>query len=79
VFIFTGSSAVADCRAIEQERFKHPYMFCAEIRTLIIKEKEHEENLSTEQNQKSAYPWIPFADGHQGRTPGDQQAPRQRP
>jgi hypothetical protein len=62
-----------------QKRFKHPYVLCAEVRTLIIKEKEHEENLSTEQNQKSAYPWIPFADGHQGRTPGDQQAPRQRP
>ena len=83
MFIFTGST-VCDAgfkrvRTERQEIFKPPYALCNWIRTLIIKENEYEENLSTEQNQKSSYPWIPFADGHQGRTPGDQQAPCQRP
>jgi len=56
----------------------HPWAQYAQIRTLGIKENKNEENISTEQNQKSANPRIPIADGHQGRAADHQQAPCQR-
>jgi ribonuclease P protein component len=45
----------------------------------VTKEKANEKDLSTEQNQKSTYPWVSFPDGYQRRPDGYQPSTCQRP
>jgi len=44
---------------------------------VYIKEKANEKNISTEQDQAGADPWIPFTYGDSRWPPGHQQAARQ--
>ena len=61
------------------ELLSNPWAPGADKRNLRDKGKDNEENISTEQNQKSTYARIPVTDGYHRRQAGHQQTTRQRP